>query len=230
MIEKKLDYAGDVFFVDRETGAMYGNVVGGLGWPGAKPGFLVVAAISRVEDYDLEGFPITVIFEAGDSDVESLFRQALKFTDGYSCDEYFADMKNENMVQILDLFNNDRRRRGLKAFHPFDVPLIEDPNPLLFYLNLIRKYLRPNRKLLHFGPGSIFPGYLLNFSTEEAAKAKPADHPPIAALGLILSVLRTWRPRKEAVQVQAISEFDLFSDKEEIYETGSGRTIRVIND
>jgi hypothetical protein len=209
-VEKKLDYAGDVYFVDRDTGAAYGNVVGGLGWPGSKPGFLVVAGIALAEDLDLEAYPITVIFEAGDTDSEKLFRLALKFIDEYSCDEFYTDTKDANMMRILDIFNQDRNRRGLKSLYLWQVPRVEDPNPLLFYLQLIKKYTRPGRKSLHFGPESIYPGYLLNLSAEEAGKAKPADHPCVVALGYALAVVTEQRNRKFSEPTHYRTDFDPF--------------------
>ncbi len=212
MIEKKLDFAGDLFFVDRETGAEYGNVVGGLAWPGAKSGFLVVAAIALTEDINLEAYPITIITEAGDSDSENLFKLGLKFSDDFSVDRFFGDTKDASMMEILNVFNRDRNRRRLKNFHLSEPPrLEEESNPFFFYLQLIRKYTRPAKKSLHFGPESIYPGYLLNLSTDEAGKAQPADHPCVAALGYALAVLTNRRNRKLPRATRYETQFDPFA-------------------
>jgi hypothetical protein len=168
-----------------------------------------VAAIALREDVDLEGYPITIMAEACVSDPETLFKLALKFADEFSVDRYYGDTQEAGMMQILNIFNRDRSKRSLKPFRLSDPPPIEgESNPMMFYFQLIKKHLRPGKKSLHFGPDGIYPGYLLNLSSEEAGKAKPADHSCIAALGHVLGILTHRTNRKLPRATRYETEFD----------------------
>jgi hypothetical protein len=211
MLERKLDVTNTLYWVDKETGATYGRVIGGLGWPGSRDGFLVVAGVARVEDTDLEAFPITVLGETSAPDVDQLLREVLKAGNDFSPDRIYADTENLGMMEVLNEFNRDRRRRGLNPLRLSPSPMVdmvEGSGQLSFYLQLIKKLTRPNRKVLFFGPGSNLPGYLLGLSREDAGKAAILDHPPVAALGVVLAVLTTWRRHREPSRYQ--TEFDVF--------------------
>jgi hypothetical protein len=59
---------------------------------------------------------------------------------------------------------------------------------------LIKRYIQPGRKILHFCD-TVLPGYLAGLSPDEINKSV-LNHPPVAALGYALAALSKWRPRK----------------------------------
>jgi hypothetical protein len=229
-LEKKLDVPGELYWFDRETGREYGNVVGGLGWPGSKDGCLVVAGVGLTEDTDLEAFPIQVLGETVAEDLDQLLRTALKLKDQFSIGHFYGDLENMGMMALLDEFNGDRRKRGLSPLDLYSHPQDKESGRLSFYLQLIKKLTRPNRKILSFGPESILPGYLLSLSPEEASKATINNHPIIAAMGYALAVLTAWRPRKEPREQTAKIAFDPFTHDQERPSIFTGGRVEGVTD
>jgi hypothetical protein len=196
VIDRKMDYKNDVVWVDMESKTKYGNVIGAIGWPGKKDGFVVVGAVDAMEDHDLEGYRIFILAEQAAGDVDMLLRLALKMKDEFSLDKIFADTANASMMELLRAFNKDRTEGGLKTLHLSAVPP-QGEGSLAFHFQLIKKLTRPGKKLLHFAPESIFPGYLMSISPQVANTATAADHPGIAALGLVVDRLSRYRPERE---------------------------------
>ena len=54
IIEKKIYTDGELYYLNPETKEKYGEIVGGLAWPGIKDGFLVIAAVDLFENTQLE--------------------------------------------------------------------------------------------------------------------------------------------------------------------------------
>jgi hypothetical protein len=204
-IERKLDFEQKVFWVDADSKKEYGLLAAGVGWPGVKPGMIVIGGVSY-EDPEIDGYPITILAEAGDNDLSGLLKIAMGFMDQFGVDRFIVE-NDQAMVQALDSWNSDRLIRGLRLFRVSQAEQGQE-GKLLFTLQLVKRLTRPGRKLLTFGPDSTLPGYLLGLSPEEAAAARSIDHPPIVALGNCLSVLARWRPGKEPMGTKAVSDFD----------------------
>jgi hypothetical protein len=211
-VEKKLDIEGKLYWRDLQTQKPYGLVVAGLAWPELKPGLVVVGAVDRIEDLELEAWPITILTEFGESDPTALCKAALDLKNQYSIDSTYS-YPNASMTDFLEAFNGDRRRRALDQLSIIDAPELHDGS-ILSGLQLVRRLTHTRRKILSFGSGSLIPRYLVSLSVEDAPGLTFQDEPSIAALSACLSVLSAWRPRHEPVQTQAITEFDLL---------GSGR-------
>lgn len=224
-IEKKLDLNQKVYWFDPESKKSYGLIIGGLGWPETKPGLIVIGAVDVEEDTEIEAWPITILTEFGESDPTALCKAALDLKNEYSVDSIYA-YPNPSMVDFLDGFNEDRRRRGLDPLSLDDPPEL-DKGSILSALQLVRRLTRPGRKILSFATGSILPRYLLSISIEDAADLTFGDEPSLAALSAALSVLSAWRPRKESQQTQAIVDFDVFGSRGD---ASIGRIDKVYDD
>ncbi len=197
IIEKKTDGYGEPYYFNLETGEKYGEIVGGLAWPGTRDGFLVIAAADLLEDAELEVHHIRVLGEASESDINIFLRHALRLQRHFSpfmeTIKFYGDTTSMAMMELLDQFNRERRHRGVTPFYVTEAPQLGGPKKHKFYTQLIRKYTQSGRKILHFRD-TAFPGYLMGLLREEISE-NILDHPPIAALGYALGVLSTWKPR-----------------------------------
>jgi len=198
IIEKKIYQDGEPYYFNTETGEKYGEIVGGLAWPGVKEGSLVIASVDLFEDAELEARHIRVLAEASESDIDIFLRYALELQKRFSpllqTIRFYGDTTSAAGMELLDRFNKDRRTRNLDPFYVTEAPQLRTPQKLEFYSQLLRTYTQPGRKILHFC-NTILPGYLASLSLHEISESI-LDHPPVAALAYAMAALTTWRPRK----------------------------------
>jgi hypothetical protein len=198
MIEKKIYEDGEPYYLNTETGETYGEIAGGLAWPEAKEGFLVIAAVDLFEDAALGARHIRVLVEASESNIDIFLRYALdlqkKFSPFLQTIRFYGDTTSAAKMELLDQFNKDRRERNLDPFYVTEAPQLRTPQKLEFYAQLIKTYTQPGRRILHFR-NTTLPGYLASVSLGEIT-GTILDHPPVAALGYAMAALSIWRPRK----------------------------------
>lgn len=198
MIEKKIYADGEVYYFNTETTEKYGEIVGGLAWPETKEGFLVVAAVDLFKNTEFETRHIRVLAEASESNINTFLKRALEHQKQFSpfmeTIRFYGDTTSLAMMELLDQFNRDRRHRGVDPFYLTEAPQLKRPGTLEFYAQLIWKYTQRGRKILHFCDTTL-PSYLFGLSIDEISRSV-LDLPPVAALGYVLAVLSTWRPRK----------------------------------
>jgi hypothetical protein len=217
IMEKKIYADGEPYYFNTETKEKYGEILGGFAWPETKDGFLVIAAVDLFESTDFEVRHITILAEDSESDIDNFLKRALKLQRHFSpfmeTIRFYGDTTSLAMMELLDQFNRDRRSRGLDTFYLTEAPQLKDPNKHEFYAHLIKKYIQPGRKILHFCD-TVLPGYLAGLSPDEISKSV-LDHPPVAALGYALAALSTWRPRKGEKRSEKI-ETELMANGERI--------------
>jgi hypothetical protein len=198
MIEKKIYADGEPYYFNTETTEKYGEIVGGLAWPEAKDGFLVIAAVDLFENTEFETRHIRVLAEASESNITTFLKCALEHQKQFSpfmeTIRFYGDTTSLAMMEFLDQFNRERRGRGVAPFYLTEAPHLKGSQKLEFYAQLIRKYTQRGRKILHFCDTTL-PSYLFSLSIDEISKSV-FDHPPVAALGYALAALSSWRPRK----------------------------------
>ena len=198
IIEKKVYEDGEPYYLNTETGEKYGEIVGGLAWPEVKEGFLVIAAVDLFEDAELEARHMRVLAEASESNIDIFLRYALELQKRFSpflqTIRFYGDTTPGAKMELLDAFNKDRRKRNLDPFYVTEAPQLKTPQKLEFYVQLIKTYTQPGRRILHFR-NTTLPGYLASVSLS-GINDTVLDHPPIAALGYAMAALSTWRPRK----------------------------------
>ena len=203
IIEKKIYADRETYYFNKETTEKYGEIVGGLAWPETKKGVLVIAAVDFFMNTELEDRHIRVLTETSESNIDIFLKYALELQKRFSpfmdTIRFYGDTTSLAMMELLDRFNRDRRHRGLNPFYITEAPHLKDPEKVEFYAQLIRKYTQPGRKILHFCNIAL-PSYLVGLSSDEISK-NVLNHPPVAALGYVLAVLSTWKPRKRETEV-----------------------------
>ena len=198
IIEKKIYTDGEPYYFNTETEEKYGEIVGGLAWPETEDGFLVIAVVDLFKNTELEARHIRVLTGVGESRIDVFLKRASElqryFSPFMETIRFYGDTTSLTMMELLDQFNKNRRSRGLDPFYVTEAPQLKDARKLEFYAELIKKYIQPGKKILHFCD-TVLPGYLVGLSLDEISKGV-LNHPPVAALGYTFAVLSTWRPRK----------------------------------
>lgn len=189
-IEKKAYRDGPTFFYDPEDEQhCYGRIIGGVGWRGKRPGFIVVVGEDVEPDKNLNAFHWWVLKEYESDDTLKLLKKALEFRDFESAKLWVGDTKNSLEMSFLEKVNEPI---------PYDMqfwvewaPNSDDPKAFDFCLTSIERALNPH-KLLHFGESKI-PEYLQEISSENQSSFGVLDYPAITALGNAIGYMREYK-------------------------------------
>jgi len=191
-IEKKLNEAGAIYWVDHQEKRHYKGVVGAMAWPGADPGFIVVLGSDVADDPVLMARPIYLLAEAEEPTVDALVRRALDFQKELEPDTWHGDMDNR---PALELFLQTTHKPGRPPLNLMRPPGGREPDSFRFCINTLLPLLAPERKLLFFGDRSRLPTYLSAAPTDLMA-GSASQFPPIAALAFGVAALSIWGETK----------------------------------
>ncbi|MFC1888953.1 hypothetical protein ACFL4G_04270 [Thermodesulfobacteriota bacterium] len=187
---------GITFYQDKEANAEYRRIIGGLAWPGVKPGFAVVVGEDLEEDTELKVHHMRVLAEAEEFDIGDLFSRCLTLRGEWKVGRWYGDPYNRPLMEIFRQLNKPLFERKEPRLYPVQAPHVDDPKSFEFCIQMIKKHLHPSRKALHFGESRI-KSYLAEFPMEEFTSAGASDYPAIAALGYAVSALSIYPPRQE---------------------------------
>jgi hypothetical protein len=198
VIEKRIHTDGEPYYFNTETQEKYEEIVGGFAWPETEDGFLVVAAVDFFETIELEPRHIRVLAKSSGSGIGVFLKRALELQKHFSplmkTIRFYGDTTSSTRMAFLDQFNKDRREERLDPFYLTEAPQLRSPGKLEFYGELIKRYARPGKGILHFHDTAL-PAYLRGLPSDKITK-HVLEHPPVAALGYALAVLSSWRPRR----------------------------------
>lgn len=203
IIEKTEDRDGAISFEDKETKKKYSRIIGGLGWPQATPGFVVVVAEDFDEDPSLKKRHVRVLAEIEDQGLETLFQKSLELRDRYQVQNFYGNTEDKSLMEFWHDYNRD-----LKDVPSLWLSLAPFPEDFAYHARVIRDRLeKGEKKTLHFGLESLLPGYLLELSPEETIKATVYDHPAISSLGYVVSYLKSHPLRKKSTRYRRASSW-----------------------
>lgn len=186
VIDKVTMTNGLTFYTDEEGRNQYGRIVGGIGWKGKRPGFLVVAAEDLEPDNNINTFHHHVIDEYESDDTLQLLEKALEYTRYIYVKPWLADTDNAVEMAFLERINRDIPYRDRLSLN--DAPNADDPKAFEFCLNAIESQLHPH-KVLHFGKSKIRE-YLQEITPENRGSLSVEDFPTISALGNALAYMQ----------------------------------------
>ena len=170
---------------DMDNGRHYQRIVGGLAWPGIKPGFAVILGENLRKDYDLNAHHIRILAEFESLDIEELFKWCV-FSHSWFKGEWYLSLENKPMMGLV---YNDNRFEHLSIGR---APYSADPKGFRFYVAIFRRHLQSEKKTLHLGENSRLPSYLLELDTKDISTADIDEFPAVAALGYALTTLDLW--------------------------------------
>ena len=147
-------------FTEAELQQHCNAVYGGVAWPGKKPGFAVVLAMSRRKENDSDSHEICLLDEYESSDMRELIRQCGVLNHKYEPEMWVGDTTNDSAEEFMHEMGDDF------DFYLSETDLVE-MNPLYPYILGKLKELRNERhrrlflqddcKLLNY-MGEIEPG------------------------------------------------------------------------
>ncbi len=153
--------------------AIYGSVA----WPGKKPGFAVVLAMSRSKKNNSDSHEICLLDEYESSDMQKLIRQCGVLNRKYEPEMWVGDTTNDSaeefMYEMRDDFDFYLSETDLSEMNPL-YPYILGKLKALRDREHRRLFLQDDSKLLNY-MGEIEPG--------EIDELERGDFPAIEALG-----------------------------------------------
>ncbi len=189
IIEK--DFSGVPFFCDSDDlDHWYRRIVGGVGWGGKRPGFIVVVGEDFEQDKSLGARHLWVLKEFEAESTKKLLEKCMEFKCNNGAQNWYGDISNLIEMNSVEKANKELSYRN--HLYIKKAPFSDDPEAFTFCVRIIEKCLSPH-KFLHFEESKI-PAYLQEISQENRDSLKVGDYPAIAALGYAIGYLNTYEP------------------------------------
>ncbi len=179
---QKNPVSGDPSFIDEEKRIFYGWIVGGLVWPSANPGAVVIVA---QEDAWRPPRPVHVLSEFEENTIGDLLRRCFYLTTEF-CVQDFYGRPDKTCLRYIDQFNSEANQKRMKRFNFISAPSCD--LPMDYHFNVLRDRLTPGRKTIHFPEGSQLKGQLLAVP-ENQVITEDVHYPLVSALAYCLAAL-----------------------------------------
>lgn len=195
---KKIEDPHIIFYRDERDGRKLTRIAGGIGWPGIRPGFLVVVA----EEFQLTPFlpnMIHVLEEFESDDIDVLLRRCLELNEMFLCQYWYANEKDKAAVDYLNLFNRDLTTKVRVG------PALE----FGLSLNILRRRMKPGSETLILGEqGQLLRSYLLEVPQDAVINGKHEMYPAVSALGAVVSAFDLFKAVNETGEDEKEEDFD----------------------
>jgi len=177
----------DSSWIDHDNNIKYGNISGGIVWPGTKGGFGVIVAREFFEDVRSREYPYRLLVEFSELDLRTLIERILEFDSLFDkCDKWYTDTSNETAIRIFRELNKYSNIRLVNA------PFLDTKSAFSYLIDTISKHI--SKETLKFSQKSNFEAYLNDVPRDSIDKAKFEDYPAISALGFALSGMEVRKP------------------------------------
>ena len=189
------------YYRNIQTGVEYCHIAGGIGWPGQKPGFIVILAVIKTEGKN----PSFHVLEELELDsINGLLKTCLPLREKYGFGKGSALFdfwygENERFDAIVNDFNHGLETHNDKAQGIYLVPPYDhqETNAFEIWVNSIRGCLKrdaSNKPELYLGSCTKLRNYLQSSPFDVAVKGSIEDSPALAALGGVVHSLMMLRP------------------------------------
>jgi hypothetical protein len=182
----------------------YGRTVGGIGWPGDKPGFAVVIGEDWYPPIGKTVCDCYLLAEIETYDLQDMFRWCAEMAAKHGVDAFYGRWVQQPCWALRD-FNQGQNRVATRQidFQPAPFSSSESSGgrrgEIAYHMSVVRDKLRLENKSLIFGdvPGSLTVKRFSEVTPEAAAKATDEDFPALAALGYAVTFLSSFPPMWE---------------------------------
>ena len=179
----------DSSWIDHDKNIRYGNISGGIVWPGTKGGFGVIVAREFFEDVRSKEYSYRLLEEFSDLDLRNLIAHMIEFDTFFDkCDKWYGDTSNKTAFRIFRELNKYANIRLVNA------PFLDTRSAFSYLIDTISKHI--SKETLKFSQESNFEAYLNDVPRDSIDKAKFEDFPAIAALGFALSGIGLRKPAR----------------------------------
>ena len=178
----------------------FGQLVGGIGWPGERPGFVVVVGEELKPLPGTETKCCRVVEEAEGEDLRSLIRHGIRIqrSAGRSIQFYGRTQQSAEQapqgMKFLDSWNRDvlSRKSRESTFHVYEAPHSQEGN-LEYHVNVIKERLYGDPVSLCLLENGELIKCLQDLRITDVPQATDSQHPAIAALGYAITALMEYR-------------------------------------
>ena len=167
------------FFVEEGTGRMFRRIAGGMSWPGANPGALVVVGEDLNPDRALNERKLRVLAEYESRSLSELVVRCEELQGLMGVEDFYCDTTNQSMMRLF--YQGEFKVSLSKA------PLVDMQESHITYLQLISEKSSTAKKVLFFEKGSGLSETLS--SLPDMPTDLKSEYPLISALGYALSAL-----------------------------------------
>ena len=162
---------------------------GSIAWPGKKPGFAVVLAMSRRKENDSDSHEICLLDECEHSDLRELIVQCRRLDAKWEPELWFGDTNNDAAEEFIYEMNANANAQwfdpAARKFNLVPTCLLY-PEPMQemysYILGTLKGLLGERQRRLFLKDG-IIKNYLDQIKPDEVAELKRGDYPAIEALG-----------------------------------------------
>jgi hypothetical protein len=160
----------------------FDRIFGGIGWPGERPGFVVILGEKKI-DRETHRF---ILAEASCDNFGGLLKDALKLQRELKVTNWYT-RHVPGSEEYLSVFDSKAFEMGKPGFgYIDDAPGIDDK--IQMGVELIKDNVLPGNKTLHFFTDSSLPAELQGLPSQ-VYKLTNLDYPAVAALGYVLSYM-----------------------------------------
>lgn len=175
-------------------------IFGGVSWPGKRPGFAVIVAMSHEKHFDSHDIYLLAEYES--FDMRELVRQCGALDAQYKPAAWFGDDKNDAADRLINEMRTELRAQSpkLKARRYFSVwrtTMVEMEHLYAYALPHLKRLLDPERRMLFLKDSKIL-NYLAAIEESEIASLELGDFPSIEALAFAVIEMKDRCPDNEA--------------------------------
>lgn len=167
-----------------------GRIIGGMSWPGDKPGFAVVIGEERLPRAGSKSHHCHILADSYSMSKPDFLSSVGELQALYHTLAFYGRYEPQNIVHLY-LHNSTTVRQGLSAIEFMSAPYSENGKVEL-YADMIIRRLSPVSKTLHLGQCDIVKH--LNIAPDERSTADSKSHPAVAALGYAISIFELFEP------------------------------------
>ena len=186
-----------------------GRIIGGIAWPGEKPGFAVVVGEELFPAIGSKTYHCHLFTTVEEQDKGRLIEKCAELAAYFKVIGFYGRYDKTNM-RYLDQWNRISRERRLPGFFVYNAPYSES-GLIEYHINILQDRLRIGQKTLHGLENSKLPGCLNEIQPDMIPTATDSQFPAVAALGYAVSLLTEYPPR-----IEEDEEIDVWSGRDSV--------------
>ena len=197
-----------------EEDVKYGRIYGGVGWPGKRPGFVVMVGELAELAPGLGRYPLLILNEYEADSMIDLVKKCTGFDSYYKPETWLGDSEKTAGREFIFEVNKEFRSPHRRDFRLTHSLLLNMPDFFTYLYNALRRLLDKEKKILTLGAKSRLRADLSMIQPEDIESIKLGQFPSIEALGFAALALEKSqfrdfdnRPR----QMVADSDYDILN-------------------
>jgi len=187
-------------FGDDETGRIFRRIYGGMRWPGASSGAIVVIGEDFEKTAALDEHALWVLHEYENRNASEIIGRCEELKGLLKVEKFYGDTANRLMMKEM-------RNRNAN-FSLSKAPFVDEPDVYQSFLSIIREKTSAVKKVLNFGGKSTLPALLNSLNSSPSNNSLESDFPQIIALGYALSAFVAFECKKPLPPVATFDALD----------------------